>query len=238
MTHPASAPDGRRFRVGFDVGGTFTDFTLLAEHTGELHYFKVPSTPHDPSEAIQSGLAHLMREYEISGDELVHVGHGTTVATNMVIERRGSRCALVTMRGFRDVLEIGRQTRPHLYDYNITKPEPLAPREWRFEVTERVTADGSVLTPLNEDEVVEIAKQLAAAGVDAVAICFMHSYRNADHERRARDILAEYLPDVYLSVSSDILPEFREYERMSTRRDNRACASMSSCSRVCTVVVK
>ncbi|WP_369798693.1 hydantoinase/oxoprolinase N-terminal domain-containing protein [Achromobacter sp. DMS1] len=198
------------------MGGTFTDFTLLAEHTGELHYFKVPSTPHDPSEAIQAGLAHLMREHAIDGSELVHVGHGTTVATNMVIERRGSRTALVTTRGFRDVLEIGRQTRPHLYDYNVVKPEPLAPREWRFEITERIAADGSVLQPLDEDEVVAVARELAAARVESVSICFMHSYRNNAHERRTRDILAEHLPGIYLSVSSEILPEFREYERMST----------------------
>jgi N-methylhydantoinase A len=216
VTQNASASNARRYRVGFDVGGTFTDFTLLAEHSGELHYFKAPSTPHDPSEAIQTGLAHLMQAYEIAGSELVHVGHGTTVATNMVIEHRGSRCALVTTRGFRDVLEIARQTRPHLYDYNVTKPDPLAPRELRFEVTERVAADGTVLQPLDEAEVTAIAQQLIEANVEAVAICFMHSYRNPEHEQRTRDILAKYLPNVYLSVSSDILPEFREYERMST----------------------
>jgi len=216
LTQPPSPTGARRYRVGFDVGGTFTDFTLLAEHTGALHYFKVPSTPHDPSEAIQAGVAHLMRELDIAGHELVHVGHGTTVATNMVIERRGSRCALVTTRGFRDVLEIGRQVRPHLYDYNVTKPEPLAPREWRFEVTERIAADGSVLQELDEEGVIRIAKELKAADIEAVAICFMHSYRNDAHERRTRDILAAALPDIYLSVSSEILPEFREYERMST----------------------
>ncbi|WP_026639398.1 hydantoinase/oxoprolinase family protein [Bordetella petrii] len=216
MTQTPPAPDARRFRVGFDVGGTFTDFTLLAEHSGELHYFKVPSTPHDPAEAIQAGLAHLMQEHAVAGPELVHVGHGTTVATNMVIERRGSRSALVTTRGFRDVLEIGRQTRPHLYDYNIVKPAPLVPREWRFEITERIAADGSVLQPLDEDEVLAVARQLAAAQIESVSICFMHSYRNDAHERRTRDILAEHLPGVYLSVSSGILPEFREYERMST----------------------
>ncbi|KAG1256198.1 hypothetical protein G6F65_016428 [Rhizopus arrhizus] len=157
-----------------------------------------------------------MREHGIAGDELAHVGHGTTVATNMVIERRGSRCALVTTRGFRDVLEIGRQPRPHLYDYNVIKPAPLAPREWRFEIGERMAADGTVLQALDEDEVVSVARQLAEAQVESVAICFMHSYRNDTHERRTRDILAECLPGVYLSVSSEILPEFREYERMST----------------------
>lgn len=216
MTQNTPASRARRFRVGFDVGGTFTDFTLLAEHSGELHYFKVPSTPHDPSEAIQTGLTHLMQAHSIAGSELVHVGHGTTVATNMVIERRGSRCALVTTRGFRDVLEIARQTRPHLYDYNVTKPPPLAPREWRFEITERIAADGTVLQPLDENEVIAVARELASAQVDAVAICFLHSYRNPIHEQRTHDILAEYLPQTYLSISNEILPEFREYERMST----------------------
>lgn len=216
MTKNASASSARRYRVSFDVGGTFTDFTLLAEHSGELHYFKAPSTPHDPSEAIKNGLAHLMQAHQIAGSELVHVGHGTTVATNMVIEHRGSRCALVTTRGFRDVLEIARQTRPHLYDYNVTKPAPLVPREHRFEISERVAADGKVLLPLDEAEVIAVARKLIDADVEAVSICFMHSYRNPDHEQRTRDILAQYLPNVYLSVSSDILPEFREYERMST----------------------
>lgn len=206
----------KQYRVSFDVGGTFTDFTLLAEHDGSLHYFKVPSTPSDPSQAIKTGLLHLLAEHQIAGNELIHVGHGTTVATNMVIERRGSKSALLTTKGFRDVLEIGRQSRPHLYDYNVTKPESLAPRQLRFEVSERVGYDGVVIHALDERQIVEAAKQIAAAGVEAVSICFMHSYRNPAHEQRAREILKEHLPGLFISVSSEILPEFREFERMST----------------------
>ena len=212
---PAKRP-GRHYRVSFDVGGTFTDFTLLAEHDGSLHYFKVPSTPADPSRAIQAGLVHLLAQHGISGDELTHVGHGTTVATNMVIERRGSRTAVLTTKGFRDVLEIGRQSRPHLYDYNVTKPEPLAPRQLRFEISGRLGHDGQVIEPLDESQVVAAAQQIAAQGVEAVSVCFMHSYRNPAHERRTGEILQRLLPGVFISISSEILPEFREFERMST----------------------
>jgi N-methylhydantoinase A len=212
-----TATASRRFRVSFDVGGTFTDFTLLAEHSGELHYHKVPSTPHDPSVAIRDGLEHLLQAFAIQPGELGHVGHGTTVATNMVIERQGARLAVITTQGFRDVLEIGRQTRPSLYDYSVLKPEPLAPRELRFEVPERVRADGAVLVPLDEAVVADIGHRLVRAQVKAVAVCFMHSYRNPAHERRTREILAGILPpDVFVSISSEILPEFREFERMST----------------------
>src|SRR5690606_41355994 len=132
------------------------------------HYFKVPSTPRDPSEAIQAGLAHLMREHAIAGSELAHVGHGTTVATNMVIERRGSRSALLTTRGFRDVLEIGRQTRPHLYDYNVVNPPPLVDRENRIEVAERVAADGSVVEAPSDAELETAAMRLRDPGAAAV----------------------------------------------------------------------
>jgi N-methylhydantoinase A len=217
MTASPTTNNLRRFRVGFDVGGTFTDFTLLAEHTGELHYHKVPSTPDDPSVAIRDGLEHLINAFTILTGELSHVGHGTTVATNMVIERRGAKLAVVTTKGFRDVLEIGRQTRPNLYDYSELKPQPLAPRELRFEVSERVRADGEVLVSLDEEGVAHIARQLVELQVEAVAVCFMHSYRNPAHERRTREIFAGILPpSVYVSVSSEILPEFREFERMST----------------------
>lgn len=206
----------KQYRVSFDVGGTFTDFTLLAEHDGALHYFKVPSTPSDPSQAIQAGLRHLLAEHQIAGHELIHIGHGTTVATNMVIERRGSKTAVLTTKGFRDVLEIGRQTRPHLYDYNVIKPKPLAPRQLRFEIAERLGHDGQVIEALNEEQVRAAARQMEAQGVEAVSICFMHSYRNPAHEQRTQAILEALLPNVFISVSSDILPEFREFERMST----------------------
>jgi N-methylhydantoinase A len=208
------------YRAGFDVGGTFTDFAFLNEATGRVEYFKIPSTPSDPSIAIADGLAELLRAFEIAPHEFAHLGHGTTVATNLVIERKGAKTGLITTQGFRDVLEIGRQTRPHLYNYAIERPAPLVPRELRLEVQERILADGSVLKPLDEAAVVAAVEQFVAAGVSAVVICFLHSYRNPDHERRARAIVRDLMPDTFVSISSDVLPEFREYERMSTTAVN------------------
>jgi N-methylhydantoinase A len=203
-------------RISFDVGGTFTDFTMLDEGDGSIQYFKVPSTPHDPSEAIGIGLAHLIEAHGVSPASVRHLGHGTTVATNMVIERRGALTGLITTQGFRDVLEIGRQTRPHLYNYRVTRPVPLVPRHLRLEVPERVLSDGSVAVPLDEEAVLAAARKLADEGVDAVVICFLHSYRRPDHERRARALVRSVLPYAYISLSSDVLPEFREFERLST----------------------
>lgn len=208
------------YRIGFDVGGTFTDFTLHDTASGTLRHFKVPSTPSDPSEAIAAGLATLMQTLGIAPGAIGFVGHGTTVATNMVIERRGVSTGLITTRGFRDVLEIGRQVRPHLYDYTVRTPVPLVPRERRLEVSERIDAAGAVLHPLNEAEVAVAADLLAAQGVQAIAICFLHSYLNDVHERRAAEIVRARLPDVYLSISSGVLPEFREFERFSTTAIN------------------
>ena len=204
------------FRVGFDVGGTFTDFTIHDAATGLLRHYKVPSTPHDPSEAIESGLAGIIREYDVPPEAIGFVGHGTTVATNMVIERRGDATGLITTAGFRDVLEIGRQVRPHLYDYAVRVPTPLVPREHRLEVTERLDAFGNELTPLDEAAVRDAADLLLAAGVRTVAVCFLHSYLSDAHERRAAEIVRSRMPDATVSTSAGVLPEFREYERFST----------------------
>jgi len=203
-------------RIGIDVGGTFTDFTLIDESSGQVTFFKVPSTPHDPSEAIELGIAGLMQQEQLAPQDISHLSHGTTVATNLIIERKGASCGLITTRGFRDVLELARQTRPHLYDYTVTKPVALVPRKWRFEVSERLYATGEVHTALNEADVVTAALALKAAGVEAVALCFLHAYRNGIHEQQARDIVRKILPNVYISISSEVLPEFREYERLST----------------------
>lgn len=203
-------------RIGVDVGGTFTDFTILDEEGGGVHYFKVPSTPKDPSEAIQEGVAEMLKDHNVAPEAVSHLGHGTTVATNMVIEHRGSATGLLTTKGFRDILEIGRQTRPNLYDYSIGKPVPLVAREHRIEITERVGADGGVITPLDEAGLETAVGTLKAAGVDSVAVCFLHSYRRADHEKSARAVLERLMPDAYISLSSEVLPEFREYERLST----------------------
>ena len=204
------------YRIGFDVGGTFTDFTALETGSGEALHFKTSSTPHDPSEAIETGLRHYVEELGIAPEAFEFVGHGTTVATNMVIERRGVPTGLITTRGARDVLEIGRQTRPHLYDYAVTKPDPLVERYMALEVTERLDADGRVLRPLDEAEVRAAAETLRDAGAQAVAVCFLHAYRDGRHERRAAEIVREVLPDAYVSISSEVLPEFREFERFST----------------------
>lgn len=204
------------YRIGFDVGGTFTDFTAIDTSSGRATHYKTSSTPHDPSEAIETGLRYYVEELGIAPDSFEFVGHGTTVATNMVIERRGVPTALLTTKGARDVLEIGRQTRPHLYDYSITKPEPLVERYMALEIRERLNSDGDVLTPLNEDDVRAAGEQIRKEGIQAVAVCFLHAYRDGCHEERAAEILREMLPDVYISISSRVLPEFREFERFST----------------------
>jgi N-methylhydantoinase A len=204
------------YRIGFDVGGTFTDFSIIDDVSGRVDYHKVPSTPDDPSRAIETGLTELIQRLGLDPREISHLGHGTTVATNMAIERRGARTGLITTRGFRDVLEIGRQTRPHLYDYRVRRPEPLIPRHLRLEVDERTMADGSIRTELDEPAVSRAARELRDAGVEAVVICFLHSYRNPANELRARELVKQVMPDIYISTSSEILPEFREFERLST----------------------
>ncbi|MER9216709.1 hydantoinase/oxoprolinase family protein [Mesorhizobium sp. M0663] len=203
------------YRIGVDVGGTFTDLSLINELTGALNNFKTPSTPDDPSEAIENGLK-LVIEAGFDPKAIAHFGHGTTVATNIIIERKGSLTGLLTTKGFRDVLEIARQQRPHLYDYCIHRPVPLVERWLRIEVPERFTADGDEIVPLDESAVRAAAAQFRAAGIAAVAVCFVHSYRFDAHEKRAGDILREVLPGIPISLSSDVQPEFREFERFST----------------------
>jgi N-methylhydantoinase A len=203
-------------RIGVDVGGTFTDFTLLDEADGTVRFFKVPSTPRDPSEAIEDGLRQMLGLCAVPAAQVGYLGHGTTVATNIVIERRGARTGLITTRGFRDVLELGRQSRPSIYDYRVQKPPVLVPRDRRVEVTERMGPDGTVLRPLEEGTADAAIAVLRAARVESVAICFLHAYRNPDHERRVAQAVRAALPDAFVSVSSEILPEFREFERMST----------------------
>lgn len=209
------------YRIGIDVGGTFTDFSMIGED-GSVFFHKTPSTPHDPSEAIVHGIEQLLRGNGVRADAISHIGHGTTVATNLVIEGKGARVGLITTRGFRDVLEIGRQVRPHLYDYNVQKPQPVIPRELRMEVTERMDAEGRVLHALDEDDVRQAVQVLAAKEVAAYAVCLLHSYKNPAHEQRVRDIILDIVPDAYISLSSNVLPEFREFERLSTTALNAA----------------
>lgn len=204
------------YRIGIDVGGTFTDFVLLKTADEAVVYYKRPSTPHDPSEAIAAGLTELLEIENIDPRDVDFLGHGTTVATNMIIERRGVSTGLLATKGFRDVLAIGRQSRPSLYDYRVRKIDPLVPRKHRVEVDERLAANGEVLNAIEESAVVAEAKRLWSDGVRAIAICFLHSYRNPSHEEAARRAVQQALPDAYVSISSEVLPEFREYERTST----------------------
>jgi N-methylhydantoinase A len=203
-------------RIGVDVGGTFTDFILMDENDGAVRFYKVPSTPSDPSQAIENGLRQLLDLAGVAGSQVAYLGHGTTVATNIVIERRGAKTGLLTTKGFRDVLELGRQDRPSIYDYRLRKPPPLVPRDRRMEVTERIGPEGTALIPLDAASLEEAVVALREHAVEAVAICFLHSYLAPEHEEAARAAVERLMPGVYVSVSSRILPEFREFERMST----------------------
>lgn len=203
-------------RVGVDVGGTFTDLYLLDDEARVYATGKVPTTPADPSVGILTGVLRLLKEQGIAAERLSHLIHGTTVATNTVLQRNGSLTGLITTAGFRDVLEIARQRRPDLYDLTRDKVPPLVSRELRLEADERITARGEVLRPLDEDGVRRATRQLKSAGVQAIAICFLHAYRNPAHELRAAEIVLQEAPQVYVCTSSEVLPEFREYERVST----------------------
>lgn len=204
------------YRIGIDVGGTFTDVTLLNSETGRYYTYKLSSTPQDQSVAISNGTKETLELYNVSPDEIEYFGHGTTVATNMIIERKGARTALITTRGFRDLLEIGRQTRPSLYNIMEDKPETLVKRSLRCEINERITADGTVLGKADPGEIVAVLRGLKAKGVEAVAVCFLFSFLNTSNERVVEACIREVWPEVYYSVSSTILPEFREFERLST----------------------
>jgi N-methylhydantoinase A len=197
-------------RIGVDVGGTFTDL-VAADLSGRAWSCKVPTTPANPADGVLAGLALLGRET----GPWTSLAHGTTMVTNAIVERRGARTALVTTRGFRDVLEIARQNRIHLYRLDLpAKPEPLVPRRLRHEISERVGPDGTVLAPLALDELPAIAADLEREGVEAVAVCLLHAYANPEHEQAVARALRGRL--AHVSVSSDINAEFREYERTCT----------------------
>lgn len=203
-----------RLSVAIDTGGTFTDITLMDLENGESWIAKTPSTPDDRSRALADGVAEVLALAGREGADISHVLHGTTVATNMILEDKGAVCGLLTTRGFRHVLEIGRHDIPrHANPYTWIKPRRPVPPERIVEVDERVDPKGTVLTSLDEASVRDAAKILAAEGVEAVAVCLLHAYANPAHERRAAEILAEVLPDVMITISSDVLPVFREYER-------------------------
>jgi N-methylhydantoinase A len=206
----------KRFRVGVDIGGTFTDLILIDAASGEFLLGKELTTPDDPSRAVETVLADALKRAGVRPEEVAQLVHGTTLVTNAVIERKGARTALLTTAGFRDSIEIGRENRYDLYDLMLENPRPLAPRHLRFDVPERVLSDGSVETPLDEAHVERLARELAAAGVEAVAVCFLHSFTNPEHERRARAAIQRAAPGLRVAISSEVNPEIREFERAST----------------------
>jgi N-methylhydantoinase A len=210
------------YRLGIDVGGTFTDGALVDEATGEILIVKVPSTPADPAMGFMATVERALQRSQSSSAAVRLVVHATTVATNALIEGKTARVGMITTKGFRDVLEIGRQIRSRLYDVHLTKPRPLVARRWSFEVGERLDAEGRVLAPLDVDAVRQAARQLKAEQVEAIVCCLLHSYVNPAHERLVAEILRQEAPDAFLSISSEVCPEFREYLRASTTAVNAA----------------
>ena len=202
--------------VGVDTGGTFTDVVAFDPETGGLAALKVPSTPADPSRALFDGLALLGDRHGVAIEGIDRLIFGTTVATNAIIEYKGAPTALLATDGNRDVLSIQRQWRTRLFDLFMQKPQPLVPRRWTLGVDERVGADGSVVRPLADAEVERVAAAVAGLNVEAVAVCLLFSFLRPHHERRLRDAIKGRSPDVHVSLSSDICPEFREYERTCT----------------------
>lgn len=206
-----------RYRFAFDTGGTFTDLVLLAEETGRVYAGKVLTTTDHPARGVLQGLAQLLEQATVDpGCSEVRVFGATTLVANTLIERKGARTALLTTRGFRDVLEIGREMRYDLYDLQIEFPEPLAPRDLRHEITERVGHDGAVIIPLDREQAREVIRELAQHAVQSVAVCFLHAYKNPCHEEEVARLISEEFPQVAITLSSDLIREIREYERSST----------------------
>src|SRR5438876_4138406 len=209
-------------RLGVDIGGTFTDVALeVSDAIGERRFSaKILTTPEAPERAVIAAIREVLREAVLAPRDLSLIIHGTTLATNAIIERKGAKTALVTTEGFRDTIEIRHENRFEQYDVNIDLPPPLVPRRLHYVVPERINAQGGIVVPLDEGAVERLAERLAADRVDSVAIGFLHSFTNPAHEARARDILAAHLSNVTLTLSSEVSPEMREYERFST-----ACAN-------------
>jgi N-methylhydantoinase A len=205
-----------RLALGVDIGGTFTDLALLDERSGRLMPGKVLTDTGDLAAGVLRGVRDLLARHAMRGSAIAKVVHGTTLATNALIERRGARTALIVTRGFRDVLEMARESRYDIFDIDLDVPAPLVPRRLVFEVTERMAADGSIVEPLREAEIEAIARSLSTDGVQAVGVCLLHSFRNPAHERSVAGVLRRCAPQLPVSLSSDVMPDQREYERAST----------------------
>jgi N-methylhydantoinase A len=208
--------------LGVDVGGTFTDLALFEQETGDLTLAKVPSTPADPSAGVIHGLHKLIEQHGAPPQSIGFLIHGTTVATNAVLEGKGVATALLATEGFGDILDIVRQDRPRLYDWRALRPPPLVPRSQRWEVRERTLYDGQEALQLDEDRVRQVIAEIRQRGIRSIAVCYLHAYANPAHEQRTAKLIAQEYPEASVSLSSDILPEIKEYERTSTTVMNAA----------------
>lgn len=204
------------FSVGCDIGGTFTDIVLLDRKTGQVFLHKLLSTPGEPARAVLDGIRAAMQRYMPAGARIDGVVHASTIANNLIFERKGAPIGLLTTAGFRDLIEMRRQERYDMYDFMLDLPEPLVPRRRRYGIRERIASDGGILTPLEQQDVDTAIADLVAQGALAVAICYLHSYRNPEHELQTARRVREIAPQLAISVSSQVLPEIREYERSST----------------------
>ncbi len=211
---------GRPVQVAFDIGGTFTDFVLRDPADGAMRFRKVPSTPDDPGRAVLSGLSDLLEETGAGGGDVEAILHATTVATNAIIERKGPRTAFVTTRGFRDIVVMGRQKRYDTFDVYLTKPVPLVDRRDVFEVDERIDVHGETVKAIDPAGMADVAGAIADGGYESAAVAFIHAYADGAHERAARDAIAARCPDVPVSLSSEVSPKMREFERFSTTLAN------------------
>ena len=202
-------------RIGIDIGGTFTDFVIFNPASGDLHTFKLLSTPENPAQVVFQGMKRIYNSADFHAANLVlHVIHGSTVATNALLERKGAKAALITTQGFRDILLIGRQNRPSLYDFSVNPPPPLIPEHLRFEVSERVDHTGQVLIPIDSAQIDSLISALESSNLDSIAVCLLFSFLYPTHEQVIANRLRE--SGYFVSISSEILPEYREYERTST----------------------
>lgn len=208
-------PPRPRHRLGFDIGGTFTDLALEGP-AGQFVIHKVLTTPDDPARGALEGIKTFLAREHVSHSDLTQVVHATTLVANTLIQGNGAAVGLITTRGFRDVLETGNEQRYDIYDLSLRFPTPLSPRHLRRGIAERTDRDGRVLKPVDAHEIREVLHDFKAQGVQAVAVCLLHSYRNPQNERAVADIIAEAWPEVPVSVSNDVAPEIREYERTST----------------------
>src|ERR687886_439831 len=205
-------------RLGVDVGGTFTDLLLVHDETGRLHRVKTPSTPADPAQGVLHGVRRICEESGVPPEELAYVMHGTTVATNALLEAKGARVGLITTKGFKQILHLARsQTPGPLAGWIIMiKPDPPAALEDTREAKERMSAQGEVVEPVDRAQVEEIVRDLVESGVETLTVSLINSYANPAHEREIRDVIHSIYPDFPVTISSDVLPEFREYERTLT----------------------